>query len=39
MLGQPAGQPRPPLLPLTGGAALAAIRRILIEGGLLDDAS
>jgi 4-hydroxy-tetrahydrodipicolinate synthase len=37
MLGQPAGPPRPPLLPLTDGTALAAIRRILIEGGLLDD--
>jgi 1-pyrroline-4-hydroxy-2-carboxylate deaminase len=39
MLGQPAGTPRPPLLPLTDGAALAAIRRILIEGDVLDDAS
>ena len=39
MLGQPAGPPRPPHLPLTGGAALATIRRILIEGGLLDDVS
>jgi 4-hydroxy-tetrahydrodipicolinate synthase len=39
MLGHPAGPPRPPLLPLTDGAALAAIRSILVEGGLLDDGS
>jgi 1-pyrroline-4-hydroxy-2-carboxylate deaminase len=39
ILGQPAGSPRPPLLPLTDADALAAIRTILTEGGLLDDAS
>ena len=35
MLGHPAGPPRPPLLPLTGPEKLAAIRAILVDGGLL----
>ena len=39
MLGQPAGPPRPPLLPLTDQVRLDAIRTILTEGGLLDAAS
>lgn len=36
MLGQPAGPPRPPLLPLIDPQKLAAIRAILVDGGLLE---
>jgi 1-pyrroline-4-hydroxy-2-carboxylate deaminase len=39
MLGQPSGPPRPPLLALTDPAALAAIRAILSDAGLLDPTS
>ncbi|HEY7177120.1 MAG TPA: dihydrodipicolinate synthase family protein, partial [Micromonosporaceae bacterium] len=38
MLGQPAGPPRPPLLPLTDPAKLGAIETILSEAGLLERA-
>lgn len=38
MLGQPAGPPRPPLLPLTDRVALGAIQAILSEGGILERA-
>jgi 4-hydroxy-tetrahydrodipicolinate synthase len=37
MLGQPAGWPRRPRLPLTDEASLAAIRQVLAEASLLPD--
>jgi dihydrodipicolinate synthase/N-acetylneuraminate lyase len=36
MLGQPAGEVRPPRLPVTDEASLAALRQVLVEAGLLD---
>jgi 4-hydroxy-tetrahydrodipicolinate synthase len=36
MIGQPGGTVRPPRLPVTDPAALAALRRILIEESILE---
>jgi len=39
MLGWPGGYPRPPLLPVDDAEALAALRRIVTDGGLMQKAA